>query len=628
MPEATQSRFRSIDALLAIVLFVALAGVLLPALMVARADSREHTCLDNLRQLGVALRAYESQFGALPPVATGHDDADTNDLPGGNHPEVANFTTVNWVYLLLPYAGQADLAMAFNRSVPMYDPLNEKIRTTELSVMKCPDDANNGPSNPYIRVMGEGKDLKEVRYARGNYGINCGTDTGCIYPGTLNTPCFDGIFLRYADSWTFEWLGNGVAGYNKPLKLKAFMNGTSRMVALDELRAGLRSVDARGVWSLVQWGADETFGHGLHEDNGRPNSITGRSDRVKGCEQLVKLVGQEKLVQERMTCWPKDNLPQRATARSMHPGGVNVLILDGSAHFISDAVDPVAWHVMHSRNNPEKVRLPFETDSPDVTPISVVAEVRREPLKADRTVSSAKTIKNSIGMEFALIPAGEFTMGLPDRGHEGFPDLPAHQVRITTPFHLGKYEVTQGQYSKVMGSNPSWYQITGGGQHEIESLDTTSFPVEMVSWEKAVEFCRRLSETAAEKKEGRRYRLPTEAEWEYGCRAGRREPFEPEVPPAAGIKPIVVTDVGLQSPNAFGLYDMTGNVWEWCADWHAPDYYKQSPKEDPQGPKSGLLRVVRGRAWAYAGNPFGYARDPTPATRRAPILGFRVVCER
>jgi len=284
---------------------------------------------------------------------------------------------------------------------------------------------------------------------------------------------------------------------------------------------------------------------------------------------------------------------------------------------------------MHSRSNPEKIRLPFEPEGQEKELVErPTTSEKPRPDVAVKARPAGKTWKNSLGMELVLVPAGEFVMGMANRGEKAVAHAPEHYVRITRQFYLGKHEVTQGQYSKIMGSNPSWYQITGGGQHEIDRLDTSTLPVEMVSWEKATEFCRRLSEAAAELKDGCRYRLPTEAEWEYACRAGCREPFSPEVVPVEGVKPIVVTEVGAQAPNEFGLCDMSGNVWEWCTDWQAPDYYKQSPQDDPQGPKSGLLHVVRGRAWAYAANPYGYARDAAPASRRAPILGFRVVCER
>jgi formylglycine-generating enzyme required for sulfatase activity len=131
------------------------------------------------------------------------------------------------------------------------------------------------------------------------------------------------------------------------------------------------------------------------------------------------------------------------------------------------------------------------------------------PAAPEATPASAKAITNSISMKMVLIPAGEFTMGSPDSDSDAPSHEPQHRVRITKPFYLGATEVTQGQYEKVMGKNPSNFKASG-----------PDAPVEMVSWDDAQEFCRKLSELAEEKEEGRRYRLPTEAEWEYACRAG------------------------------------------------------------------------------------------------------------
>jgi len=202
---------------------------------------------------------------------------------------------------------------------------------------------------------------------------------------------------------------------------------------------------------------------------------------------------------------------------------------------------------------------------------------------------------NSIGMKLVLIPAGEFMMGSAElarasgrsgAGAAGVRDEYAyHRVRITRPFYLGVTQVTQEQYERVMGVNPS--RVKGDGQR----------PVEMVSWDDAVEFCRRLS-----RQEGKEYRLPTEAEWEYACRAGSTSRF------CFGDDAVRLAEyawyddnsgdtthpVGQKKPNAWGLYDVHGNVWEWCADWHQSGYYGQSPADDPAGPASGAGRVLRG----------------------------------
>ncbi len=257
--------------------------------------------------------------------------------------------------------------------------------------------------------------------------------------------------------------------------------------------------------------------------------------------------------------------------------------------------------------------------------------------------------RNQIGMEMVLIPAGKFTMGSPKEEKEyirktfgkeagDFADLgEPHEVEITRPFYMGAFEVTQEQYEKVVGKNPSRFNKDqdGGPTH----------PVETVSWEEAVEFCKRLSEMEEEKRAGRVYRLPTEAEWEYACRGGAKEyavfhfgnslsstqanfdggrPYggAEKGPYVGAIKP-----VGSYKPNGFGLYDMHGNVWEWCQDWYDKDYYKNSAIRDPQGPEKGEARLLRGGSWSDVGwlcrsaNRYWIAPGD-----RYNIFGFRVVC--
>lgn len=254
------------------------------------------------------------------------------------------------------------------------------------------------------------------------------------------------------------------------------------------------------------------------------------------------------------------------------------------------------------------------------------------------------------GIEFVWIPPGTFEMGAPEAEldwaveqiasesegkDEARSDLEAefraqlHTVRITKGFWMGKYEVTQKEYKRVIGVNPSYYE-------------RRNQPVEGVSWEDATEFCRRLSA-----KSGANYRLPTEAEWEYACRAGTRTTFywgnssEEAVmkdycwydknaregnwsyphAPEDGPQP-----VGLKKPNAWGLHDMLGNVWEWCSDWDSSEYYSKSPLEDPPGPSSGSLRILRGGAWYYYAVFCRSAhRNGRPPDDYSGNYGFRVV---
>ena len=242
-------------------------------------------------------------------------------------------------------------------------------------------------------------------------------------------------------------------------------------------------------------------------------------------------------------------------------------------------------------------------------------------------------LTNSVGMKLALIPAGTFTMGSPeheqDRSvHEG----PEHPVTLRKPFYMGVYPVTQALYEAVMGVNPSYFNRRGGGGPD--------HPVEQVSWDDAVEFCRRLSALPEEKAAWRLYRLPTEAEWEYACRAGTATPwyggtsypvgranFNGSFPYAGAPEEMHRTNqVGKYSPNAFGLYDMIGNVWEWCADWYATDAYARSGPDSPEGPSAGTYRVLRGASWDSPGRMCRSAfRNLGAPDKRANHVGFRVV---
>lgn len=208
-------------------------------------------------------------------------------------------------------------------------------------------------------------------------------------------------------------------------------------------------------------------------------------------------------------------------------------------------------------------------------------------------------ITNSIGMVLVHIPAGEFLMGTPDNDPSKAWDEIPHRVRISRSFFMGKYEVTQGQYKKVMGKNPSYFaKLLAPEQH----------PVEQVSWDDAVAFCRALSELPDEKAAGRSYRLPTEAEWEYACRAGTTTAYHfgndsndlSKYALFGGHKAGVwaTQKVGIKLPNAWGLHDMHGNVWEWTSDEYGP-YRVETEVVDPQGPDKGVGKVARGGSWDY-----------------------------
>jgi formylglycine-generating enzyme required for sulfatase activity len=221
-------------------------------------------------------------------------------------------------------------------------------------------------------------------------------------------------------------------------------------------------------------------------------------------------------------------------------------------------------------------------------------------------------------------------------------------VEITRPFYLGVYPVTQSEFLRVMRRNPSEFQKGGEGEQDVAGLDTSTFPVENVTWRTAASFCRRLSQRGAEQRAGRRYRLPSEAEWEYACRAwlgndpfylgrtlsSRRANYRGTSPYRGsrdGPNLTRTTAVGAYPPNPFGLYDMHGNVWEWCLDWYAEDYYASSPRRDPQGPRQGNAndyRVQRGGCWGAIGACCRSASRTSDDPRGAQyVFGMRVAME-
>jgi formylglycine-generating enzyme required for sulfatase activity len=272
-----------------------------------------------------------------------------------------------------------------------------------------------------------------------------------------------------------------------------------------------------------------------------------------------------------------------------------------------------------------------------------------------------KEFTNSIGMRMKPIPMGSFAMGSPVTEKNREDHEVVHQVTLSSDFYLGVYEVTQAQYEKVMGKNPSYFQDL-----RIQG-DNSNHPVEYVYRSEAVDFCKRLSELPEEKAAGRVYRLPTEAEWEYACRAGSKTVYGFGDEPSdlndhawfannSGTKRIdadalwdqhrdnprdyvdavetagcVTHPVGLKKPNAWGLYDMHGNVAEWVSDWYAA--YPKEPVSDPgrelplpTEPEGKRAHLIRGGCWyTTAADCRSAARRKVTSSYRDGVIGFRVV---
>ena len=238
-------------------------------------------------------------------------------------------------------------------------------------------------------------------------------------------------------------------------------------------------------------------------------------------------------------------------------------------------------------------------------------------LSATQTIKAAD-YSNATGIDFIKIKAGCFNMGRDPNFEDGSDDeLPRHKVCIKKSFYMGKTEVTQSQWVSVMGNNPSEFK-------------GRSNPVEKVSWDDVQRFISRLNS-----KEGaNRYRLPTEAEWEYAARAGSSSTYHFGDDKGAlsqyawfdGNSGDRTHPVAQKRPNQWGLYDMHGNVWEWVSDWYGKNYYRNSPTNDPQGASSGRSRVYRGGSWINSANYLRSAlRISISPVGRSNYLGFRLV---
>ena len=256
----------------------------------------------------------------------------------------------------------------------------------------------------------------------------------------------------------------------------------------------------------------------------------------------------------------------------------------------------------------------------------VLSPGNRTAEKKLQALKRAVDLGGGVKIELVWIPPGTFRMGSSDsEADRGNDEGPRHQVKVSHGFWMGKYEITQAQWEEVMESNPS-------------SFKDYSHPVERVSWAACQAFLKKLSSRT-----GKAFRLPTEAEWEYACRARTKTAFHygdslssmqanfngsyPYGKALKGLYIATTMPVGTYRPNSFGLYDMHGNVWEWCQDWYDEDFYKTIPTNDPSGPSMGKHRVLRGGSLKVSAdhcrsaNRYGYR-----PTRRDNDIGFRILC--
>ncbi len=325
--------FTLVELLVVITIIGILIALLLPAVQAAREAARRLQCMNNLKQVGLAVLSYEETHGVLPPSST-WDRAAGVDIRQGNN----NRLGPNWVILTLPHLEQQAVYDAFRLPRYITDPANAAPRGTVLSVMLCPSDPNNrtpfnGSANSGTSQLGDG-------WARGNYAANAAL-------GQMNhTFCVDygnGVLNCAAYATSYGWKSDrlrGVMGANTALRIPEIRDGTSNTILLGEIRAGLYTGDQRGTWAM-SGGASALWAHGSHAGDGNgPNSPGLGGDNITACDAVTAAVGYNTMVSERMTCydigWNNQQSP-----RSMHQNGVHVCLCDGSVQWISDFIDIV-----------------------------------------------------------------------------------------------------------------------------------------------------------------------------------------------------------------------------------------------------------------------------------------------
>ena len=365
-----RSAFTIIELLVVIGLIGLLIGLLIPAVQHARETSRRLACSNNLHQLGVGLQSYHANLGTMPPgviwwpkgeplgfglAPIGILDRVQMGVVSKRRPDTIY---ANWVILLLPDLDQGGLHRQFNLRRPISDASNAAARATQLPILKCPSD----PHNDELFERGAAHGLTDNFYARGNYAINVGPDGNCLNGGAL--PCVQGFFLRGSNLMIDNdqvW-GSGIAGVNKSIGFNSIPDGLSNTVAVDEIRAGIDSLDPRGVWALGQIGSSAVARHGSLGDAGGPNNKNPYSEEFIGCVDLTEKLSAAALAAEGMGCNPRPQGREgnvQAGARSLHTGGVNVLLCDGSIQFVRNEVDASVWHAIHTRDRGERIDLPW-----------------------------------------------------------------------------------------------------------------------------------------------------------------------------------------------------------------------------------------------------------------------------
>jgi len=304
-----QAGFTLVELLVVIAIIGVLVALLLPAVQAAREAARRTQCSSNLKQVGIGLHNYHDTFNRFPPAI---------QFDAGEDFRTSDELRANWVIMILPFFEQQPLYDSFDFTKPISDSANRDERGARIKSMLCPSDGFN--ATPFKgNSTGEGDN-----WARGNYGAN-------------GHKLFTG-----ENGWT-DTIHRGVMGVNESTRMAEITDGLSSTLMVGEIRAGISDLDRRGSWALGTAGASALFKHGCGGDANGPNPANDSADDIEGCDDLHASVGAARLRTLRMTCWEPCESMQTAV-RALHPAGVNMVLCDGSVHFVSNSVETSGPH--------------------------------------------------------------------------------------------------------------------------------------------------------------------------------------------------------------------------------------------------------------------------------------------